>query len=68
MSTANKKKRNILIAVIVICIIIFAVFGYLFLKNLSGSNSKDGDVPHFDGLEFKSKVKTRYATQFSIYK
>ena len=68
MSTANKKNKNILIAVIVISIIIFAVFGYLFLKNLSESNSKAADIPKFDGLEFKSKVKTKYATQFSIYK
>lgn len=68
MSMVNKKNRNILIAVIVVCIIIFAIFGYLFLKNLSESNSKTADIPKFDGLEFKSKVKTRYATQFSIYK
>ena len=68
MSTANKKNKNILIAVIVISIIIFAVFGYLFLKNLSESNSKADNIPKFDGLEFKSKVKTKYATQFSIYK
>ena len=68
MSTANKKNKNILIAVIVISIIIFAVFGYLFLKNLSESNSKADNIPKFDGLDFKSKVKTKYATQFSIYK
>ena len=68
MTTLRTRNRNIIIAIMAICLVAFVAFGYLFLKNFSESRNGSASAPKFDGLEFESKLKTKYATQFSIYK
>lgn len=68
MTTLRTRNRNIIIVIMAICLVAFVAFGYLFLKNFSESRNGSASAPKFDGLEFESKLKTKYATQFSIYK